>query len=94
MEIDLRSDFTLDELLSVLKAQEQTEDSGFHTRREWEEILGISKYEVKELLHIAWKKGVLLRDRHSRECMDGVMRRVPVYAFNVEKQVEGDKNDK
>ena len=90
MQIDLRSDFTLDELLGVLKEQE-VESDGFRTRREWEEILGISMHKVKDLLHLAWKKGVLLRSRHRRESLDGAMRHVPVYAFNVEKV--GDKND-
>lgn len=87
-KIVLPTDFTLDDLLCVLEEQEQVESSGFHTRREWEEILGASKYEMKRLLNLAWKRGVLLRDRHRRECMDGVVRSVPVYAFNVEKTSE------
>ena len=87
MQIDLRSDFTLDELLGALKEQE-VESGGFRTRREWEEILGISMHKVKSLLHLAWKKGVLLRSRHRRESIDGAMRHVPVYAFSIEKTNE------
>ena len=88
MQIDLRSDFTLDELLGTLKEQE-VESGGFRTRREWEEILGVSRYKVKQFLHLARKKGILLRSRHRRESIDGTTRPVQVYAFNV----EGDKND-
>ena len=88
MQIDLRSDFTLDELLGTLKEQE-VESGGFHTRREWEEILGVSGYKVTQLLHLARKKGILLHSRHSRESIDGTVRPVQVYAFNI----EGDKND-
>ena len=88
MQIDLRSDFTLDELLGVLKEQE-VESGGFRTRREWEEILGVSRYKVKQLLHLARKKGILLRSRHRRESIDGTTIPVQVYAFNI----EGDRND-
>ena len=88
MQIDLRSDFTLDELLGVLKEQE-IESGGFRTRHEWEEILGASGYKVKQLLHLAREKGILLYSRHHRESIDGTVRPIQVYAFNV----KGDRND-
>lgn len=87
MQIDLRSDFTLDELLGTLKEQE-VESSGFHTSREWGETLGISGYRVTRLFRLALKKGVLLRNRHLRESIDGSLRPVQVYAFNVEEASE------
>jgi len=92
MQIDLKSDFSLDELLGVLKEQE-VESGGFRTHREWEEILGISGYRVTKLLHIARGKGILLHSRHNRESIDGTTRPVQVYAFNVEKQAEGERNE-
>jgi len=88
MQIDLRSDFTLDDLLSALEEQEQVESGNFHTTNEWCEILGTSGYKVAKLLHLALKKGVLLRAKHQREGLDGINRPTQVYAFNVEKVSE------
>ena len=90
MQIDLRSDFTLDELLNVLKAQEQTEGSGFHTRCEWQEVLGVTGYKIAQLLHLAMQNGILLRAKHQREGIDGMWRPTQVYAFAVEKVSENE----
>jgi len=84
-EIALQTDFTLDDLLFSLGTQEQEGDDSFHTSKEWQKILGVSKTRVSKLLHLALEKGILLRDRQSRESVDGVTRRIQVYAFNIEK---------
>jgi len=84
MQIDLKSDFTLDDLLCVLEEQE-LQRSGFYTRREWGKILGVSGYKVSKLLHLAKDKGILNVTRHRRESIDGTIRPVQVYAFDVEK---------
>lgn len=87
MQIDLRSDFTLDELLGTLKEQE-VESSGFHTGLEWQEILGITRYKITNLLRLARKKNILLYERHRREGIDGTWRPTQVYAFEIEKTDE------
>lgn len=88
MEIDLQSDFTLEELLGALKGQEREEGKGFHTRIEWQEILGVTHYRISKLLLLAKKKNKLLHAKHLREGVDGEMRPTRVYAFDVESTGE------
>jgi len=84
-EIMLPTDFTLDDLLNVLDVQGQQEHIGFHTLKEWKELLGVSSYRMTKLLHLAASKGILLRDRqHRANVLNGVVRPVQVYGFKSE----------
>lgn len=80
--------FTLGELLAEIGKGEQEDLQGAHTTREWCELLGCPERRMLTVLRQALKRGMLLRGRGPRELLDGVTRRVAVYAFKIDKEGE------
>jgi hypothetical protein len=75
-------DFTLDQLLADLAGPEQSLE-GYHTAREWRQLLNTNEKRMGELLRLAAEQDKLSVARAPRRQIDGAMRQVPVYAFEL-----------
>lgn len=78
----LKPGFTLDDLLAEL-AKRPEPLQGYKTLVEWRDDLGVSDGRMHEILVTAKRRGVLVTSRDGREAIDGSLRRVPVYRFEV-----------
>ena len=84
-EIEVGTAFTLDDLLAAVHQSEQAE--GFYTRREWQQRLGVHTATVMaDLLHMVQDAGLLDVARARRDCLDGVVRTVPVYRIRLKEE--------
>jgi len=84
-EIDVGTAFTLDDLLAAVQQSEQAE--GFYTRQEWQRKLGVHTATVMcDLLHMVQDAGLLDVARARRDCLDGVVRTVPVYRIRLKEE--------
>ncbi len=75
--------FTLDELLAVLRQGEEQDLTGYMTVREWRERLHAPEDKMRALIREGLAKGLVARQRVPREAIDGTMRPITVYAFNL-----------
>lgn len=89
---EVPASFTLDELLVYLREEREEVAAGYRTSREWAAHFGIHPDVMRVILYQAKVAGVLLCQRDSRERIDGVRTKVPVYAFDV-AQGEGETGD-
>jgi len=84
-EIEVGTAFTLDDLLAAVQQSEQAE--GFFTRQEWQERLGVhTDVAMIKLLKEAQKRKLLDVARARRDCLDGVVRTVPVYRIRLKEE--------
>lgn len=81
--------FTLNELLTYLRAERTSEAAGYRTAREWAEHFGIATAAMTKILREAKAQGVLSCQHGYRERLDGVMSPVPMYAFDLGEGEEG-----
>lgn len=90
MQIPIPTDTTLEELLELLETEETKDNSRYHTRRELEELTGLSQVKVYKLLYAANKRGMLRRKRVLRVNIAGERQRPPAYMFVQQPQLEGE----
>jgi hypothetical protein len=85
---DVRSQatFTLDELLDAMR-QGAADLSEYKTCPEWSEHWGVWERRMRVLIREGLKLGIVRRARTQRESIDGTMRWVPVYAFELKAPV-------
>lgn len=76
-QIEVRADFTLDELLAQIGGGEVRD--GYYTACEWAAHFGISERRIMHVLRAAKLAGRLATARDRRESLDGSLRPVPVY---------------
>lgn len=77
--------FTLDELLAYIQADEEAALDGFHTSREWADRFNIPQRRMLEILKAMKGEGKLIVSQALRERLDGQVQSVPVYSFDVDK---------
>ena len=80
--------FTLNDLLAFLREDE--EKRGYLTSREWARHFDLPHKKMMRLLHEADDKGILRKGRADRSRLDGPIQPVPVYAFDIADEDEGE----
>jgi hypothetical protein len=75
-------EFTLDELLAQLQVEQET-FTGYRTAGEWCDALSVSMTRLKRLLRLAQQQSRLAVRHERRLSVDGLMRQVPVYRFEI-----------
>lgn len=77
------ANFTLDELFAHLQAEKQEVAEGYRTSQEWADHFAVTRDVMKGILRQAKDTGLLLCNKVPRERIDGVVARVPAYAFDL-----------
>ena len=78
----LKPDWTREELLDYL-GMSADQAQGMHTKREWQDMLGLSPAAITRVLESAKERGVLRMQRIRREALDGRNALVPTYGFDL-----------
>ena len=81
------SGFTLEELLAAL-GEKPEEMDGYHSSKEWAEMLGTNVRRMRELIGEAVEAGIVRRQRVKREAIDLTSRWTTLYAFKLDEKEE------
>ena len=86
MEIKIETDFSLDDLLTLVQKEEGREiPEGYLTTQQWADWAAKTNSWMAEFLNRAFRNGVLDSQKIPVACRDGVTRRVPAYKFVFQK---------